>query len=98
MGHSFDCQLICKKYRFPIYCCLYTLEHPEIGALFKPETIHILDYDLEYDEGYPDEAKFPEFNNSVFRFFNSDTSMCTGFFKFGDLESGATMNLKVLII
>lgn len=73
-------------------------EHPEIGALFKPETIHILDYDLEYDEGYPDEAKFPEFNNSVFRFFNSDTSMCTGFFKFGDLESGATMNLKVLII
>jgi hypothetical protein len=22
--------------------------------------------------------------------------MCTGFFKFGDLESGATMNLKVI--
>ena len=23
--------------------------NPEIGELFKPETIHILDYDLEYD-------------------------------------------------
>lgn len=72
-------------------------EHPEIGPLFKPETIHVLDYDLEYDEGFPDEEKFPEFNNKVFRFFNSDTSMCTGFFKFGDLDSGATMHLKVYI-
>lgn len=70
-------------------------EHPELGQLFKPETIHVLDYDFEYDEGFPDEEKFPEFNNKVFRFFNSDTSMCTGFFKFGDLESGATMHLKV---
>ena len=24
-------------------------KNPEVGALFKPETIHILDYDFEYD-------------------------------------------------
>lgn len=69
----------------------------ELGALFKPETIHLLDYDLEYDTGFPDEKKFPEFKNKFFRFFNNDTHMTTGFFKFGDLESGATMTLRVLI-
>lgn len=29
-------------------------KNAEIGALFKPESIHVLDYDLEYDEGIPD--------------------------------------------
>jgi hypothetical protein len=29
-------------------------KNPEISALFKPETIHVLDYDFEYEEGYPD--------------------------------------------
>jgi hypothetical protein len=72
-------------------------KNPEISALFKPETIHILDYDLEYDEGIPDTAKFPEFENKLWRFFNVDGSFTTGFFKFGDVESGATMNLKVKI-
>lgn len=67
----------------------------ELGALFKPETIHLLDYDLEYDTGLPCEKKFPEFKNGFFRFFNNDTHMTTGFFKFGDLESGATMTLHV---
>lgn len=70
-------------------------DNPELGPLFKPETIHVLDYDLEYDAGLPCETKFPEFKNKLFRFFNTDTSMTTGFFKFGDLDSGATMNLKV---
>ena len=70
-------------------------QNEEISQLFSVETIHVLDYDLEYDAGYPDEAKFPEFKNKLFRFFNSDTHMATGFFKFGDLESGATMHLKV---
>ena len=27
--------------------------------------------------------------------FNTDTSLCKGHFKFGDLESGATMLLKI---
>lgn len=70
-------------------------KNPEISALFKHETIHVLDYELEYDQGYPDEAKFPEYTNKLWRFFNSDAMHTTGFFKFGDVESGATMTLKV---
>ena len=70
--------------------------YPEISELFKTETIHILDYNLEYDEGIPDANKFPEYTNKLWRFFNANSGMCTGFFKFPDLETGATMNLKVL--
>ena len=54
-----------------------------------------MDYDLEYDEGYPCENKFPEFKNKLWRFFNNDTHMTTGHFKFGDLDSGATMTFNV---
>jgi hypothetical protein len=36
-------------------------KNPELSALFKPETIHVLDYDLEFDSGIPDTAKFPEY-------------------------------------
>mmetsp|Transcript_24313 Transcript_24313/g.21497 ORF Transcript_24313/g.21497 Transcript_24313/m.21497 type:complete len:135 (+) Transcript_24313:548-952(+) len=68
--------------------------NPEIAELFDEETIHVLDYDLEYDK-HIDTEKFPEYNNRVWNFFNSDTGMCTGHFKFGDLESGATMTLKI---
>ncbi len=68
---------------------------PELGELFKPESIHLMDYDMEYDAGFPCEKKFPEFKNKFFRFFNNDTHMTSGFFKFGDLESGATMTLYV---
>lgn len=66
----------------------------EITKYFNEETIHVMDYDFEYDVGFPNAEKFPEFNNKVFRFFNTDTSMCTGFFKFGDVESGAIMTLE----
>jgi hypothetical protein len=69
--------------------------HPEISKLFKDETIHVLDYDFEYDQGFPCEKEFPEFSNKMFRTFNSDTSMCTGRFVFGDVDSGATMTLNV---
>ena len=68
--------------------------NPEISKLFSEETIHVLSYDCEYDEGYPCEKKFPEFKNKLWRFFNSDAHMTTGHFKFGDVESGATMTLK----
>ena len=71
---------------------IYT--HPEIAPLFKDASIHVLDYDFEYDRGFPCEKEFPEFTNKMFRFFNTDTSMCTGHFVFGDLESGATMTLR----
>jgi hypothetical protein len=72
-------------------------ENAEIGALFKPESIHLLDYDMEWDTGYPCETKFPEFKNKWFRFFSNDSHMCRGFFKFGDVESGATMTVNVTL-
>lgn len=68
--------------------------HPEISKLFKDSSIHVLDYDFDYDKGFPCEKEFPEFSNKLFRFFNSDTSMCSGHFVFGDVESGATMTLN----
>lgn len=69
---------------------------PEITKYFNEETIHVLDYQCEYDTNYCVE-KFPEFKNKVWQFFNSDNSFTTGHFKFGDVESGATMLLKVLL-
>ena len=69
--------------------------HAEISKYFSVDSTHIIDYDLEFDKGFPSEEKFPEFKNKFYRFFNSDTHMCTGFYKFGDVESGATMTLKV---
>jgi hypothetical protein len=72
---------------------IYT--HPEISKYFKDATIHVLDYNFEFDKGFPDEAEFPEFKNNLFRLFNTDTSMCSGHFTFGDVESGATMRLDI---
>ena len=47
---------------------------PEITEFFNEETIHVLDYDCEYDSGY-DVEKFPEYKNKVniiwYRFGNS---------------------------
>ena len=37
---------------------------PEITEFFNEETIHVLDYDCEYDSGY-DVEKFPEYKNKV---------------------------------
>jgi len=37
---------------------------PEITEFFNEETIHVLDYDCEYDTGY-DVEKFPEYKNKV---------------------------------
>lgn len=68
-------------------------KNAEISKLFTEETIHVLDYDCEYDKTI-DYEKFPEFNNSSWRFFNTDSGLTTGHFKFGDVESGATMTLK----
>ena len=68
---------------------------PEINEYFNEETIHVLDYQCEFDKEV-DTDKFPEYKNKVWQFFNTDTSMTTGHFKFGDVESGATMTLKVI--
>ena len=37
---------------------------PEINQYFNEETIHVLDYDCEFDKGY-DTEKFPEYKNKV---------------------------------
>jgi len=55
----------------------------------------VLDYDFEFEQGFNDPEKFPEFQNKVFRFFNNDSGLCSGHFKFGDLDSGALMTLKI---
>lgn len=67
----------------------------EIKKHFADETIHVMDYDFEYEKGLPCAEKFPEFDNKLFRFFNTDTSMCSGHFVFGDVESGATMRVDI---
>lgn len=41
-------------------------QNPEITKFFNEDTIHVLDYDFEYDSGFPDAEKFPEFSNKVF--------------------------------
>ena len=69
-------------------------KNEEITKHFSEETMHILDYDCEFDKGMPCAEKFPEFKNRVFKFFNNDTSMASGMFKMGDVESNATMSLK----
>jgi hypothetical protein len=68
-------------------------KYPEITEYFNEETIHVMDYECEYDREI-DLVKFPEYTNKVWNFFNTDTGMTTGFFKFGDVESGATMTLS----
>jgi len=68
--------------------------NPVISKYFAEETIVVYDYDCEFDKGFPDPNKFPEYTNKVFRFFNTDTGMTTGHFTFGDVESGAFMKLS----
>jgi len=68
--------------------------NPVVAKYFKEDTIHVIDYDMEYVNGFLCPEKFPEYNNKIFRFFNTDTSQTEGHFKFGDVETGATMLLK----
>ena len=39
--------------------------NPAITKYFNEETIHVIDYDCEYDVGYPNVEKFPEYTNKV---------------------------------
>lgn len=38
----------------------------EITKYFSDATMHVLDYDFEYIQGYMDPEKFPEYSNKVF--------------------------------
>ena len=64
----------------------------KLRALFTPETYHIIDFDQEWESGL-DNPYFPEYRTPLARFFNADTNTTTGRYKFGDIESGATMTL-----
>ena len=64
----------------------------KLRKLFSPDTYHIMDYDQEWDAGR-DNPYFPEYRQPIAKFFNTDCNTTTGRYKFGDLESGATMTL-----
>jgi hypothetical protein len=66
--------------------------NPKLSELFKPESYHVIDYDQEWDEGRTN-AYFPEYKTTSAKFFNADSNTTTGMYKFGDVESGATMTL-----
>lgn len=67
-------------------------DNERIQELFSVETMHVMDFECEY-QPFPDDLEFPEFNNKFFRFFNTDSNMTKGHFVFGDLESNATMRV-----
>jgi len=64
----------------------------KLRALFSPDSYHVLDYDHEWE---PDLSNpyFPEYRTNLAKFFTVDSNTTTGCYKFGDLESGATMTL-----
>jgi hypothetical protein len=67
-------------------------KNEKLNKLFTPNTYHIIDYDQEWDQGR-DNVYFPEYRTPMAKFFNVDSNTTTGRYKFGDVESGATMTL-----
>lgn len=67
-------------------------KNEKLRKLFTPETYHVIDYDQEWDSGR-DNPFFPEYRTPVAKFFNVDSNTTSGRYKFGDLESGASMTL-----
>ena len=64
----------------------------KIAEHFTPETFHVIDYNQEWDKG-TNHPFFPEYKTTAAKFFNTDTNTTSGFYKFGDVESGAMMTL-----
>jgi hypothetical protein len=67
-------------------------KNEKLNKLFSPTTYHVIDYDQEW-EANRENPYFPEYRTPVAKFFNADTNTTTGSYKFGDVESGATMTL-----
>lgn len=67
-------------------------QHDVLKKYFTPQTYHVIDYNQEFDKGR-DNAFFPEYRTTVAKFFNTDCNTTTGFYKFGDVETGAMMTL-----
>jgi len=68
-------------------------QNEKLSQLFSPETYHVMDFDQEWEAGR-DNAYFPEYRTPVAKYFNADMNTTVGKYKFGDLESGATMTLN----
>jgi len=66
--------------------------HEKLKTLFTPQTYHVIDYNQEWEKGR-ENPYFPEYKTTVAKFFNTDCNTTTGFYKFGDVESGAMMTL-----
>jgi len=64
----------------------------KLRAHFSPSSYHIIDFDQSWDNGL-DNPYFPEYRTNMAKFFNADMNTTTGMYKFGDLDSGATMTL-----
>ena len=75
-----------------IYILDTIFKNEKLSELFSPTTYHVIDYDQEFDSGRNE--KFPEYQTTVSKFFNVDSNSTTGMYKFGDVESGATMTLN----
>jgi hypothetical protein len=75
----------------------FLLKHEVVGKYLKFETHHVIDMNMEYDKGL-ENPYFPEYRTRLSRFFNTDTNTTTGFYKFGDLETGAivTVHFKTM--
>ncbi len=75
----------------------FLLKHEKIGKYLKFDTHHVIDFNMEFDKGL-DNPYFPEYRTRLARFFNSDCNTTTGFYKFGDLETGAivTVHFKTM--
>ena len=68
-------------------------KNEKVKSLFTPETYHVIDYNQEWDNGRSN-PYFPEYRSSTAKFFNTDTNTTSGFYKFGDVETGALMTVS----
>lgn len=65
-------------------------KNDKVRSLFTPESFYVVDFNAEFDQG-TDNPLFPEYRTKLAQFFNADCNTATGYFKLGDLESGATL-------
>jgi hypothetical protein len=63
------------------------LKHEAIKKHLTFNGHYVIDYEMEFDKGV--NPLFPEFKTRLAQFFNVDSNTCTGFMKFGDLDTGA---------
>ena len=68
--------------------------HEKLGELFKVETTSCINYQVDWDYAYPDTQKFPEFDNKLFKMFNTDGWFTKGTITYGDVDSGALATFK----